>query len=191
MASRFSLSDPRLLTVQEFLQIDFGPELKAELDNGIVRMTAGGTRAHDRVAIKMIVAIDRRLEGKSCRPSGSGMGIGSHDMSLRYPDVSVSCGRDDSEHDHVRQVDNPTVVIEVLSPSTALHDEQVKLPEYKAITSIETIAYIDPDNEHMTVWQRIGRDPDSWSEVSHTRHADLELPSLGVVIPSAEIFRRR
>lgn len=48
MASEFALSWPRLLTV-EFLQIDFGPELKAELDDGCIRMMAGGSRSHARV----------------------------------------------------------------------------------------------------------------------------------------------
>lgn len=190
MASRLSLSDPRLLTVDEFLQINFG-ELKAELDNGVVRMMAGGTRAHDRVAMNLIVELGVQLRGSPCRPSGSDMGIKPHDMSLRYPDVSVVCGRDEPADDDVRDIDNPSVVVEVLSPSTADEDRKVKLPEYKRIESIETIAYIDPDTEHMTVWQRTGRDPDSWSEVVHTRHADLHLPSLGLVVPAAQIFRRR
>lgn len=191
MASRLSLSDPRLLTVEEFLQIDFGPDLKAELDNGVVRMMAGGTRAHDRVAMNLIIELGLQLRGSSCRPSGSDMGIRAHDMSLRYPDVSVTCGRDGEEDDDVRDVENPSVVVEVLSPSTAEQDHRIKLPEYKRIESIETIAYIDPDREHMTVWQRTGRDPDSWSEVVHTRHADLELPGLDLVVPAVEIFRRR
>lgn len=191
MASRLSLSDPRLLTVEEFLQIDFGSDLKAELDNGVVRMMAGGTRAHDRVAMNLIIELGLQLRGSPCRPSGSDMGIKAHDMSLRYPDVSVTCGRDGEDDDDVRDVENPSVVVEVLSPSTADQDHRTKLPEYKRIESVETIVYIDPDREHMTVWQRTGRDPDSWSEVVHTRHVDLELPSLGLVVPAAEIFRRR
>lgn len=191
MASRLSLSDPRLLTVDECLQIDFGPDLKAELDNGVVRMMAGSTRAHDRVAINLIVALGRRLEKGPCRPSGSDMGVRVHDIGLRYPDVSVTCGRDEIEDDGIKEVDNPSVIVEILSPSTAAHDETVKLPEYKAMDSVETVALIDPDNEHMTFWQRTGRNPQSWSEVVRTRGADLILPSLNLVIPVAEIFRRR
>lgn len=191
MASRLSLSDPRLLTVDEFLGIDFGPDLKAELDNGVVRMMAGGTRAHDRVAMNLIVELGLRLRGSPCRPSGSDMGIRTHDMSLRYPDVSIVCDRDGEDDDGVREIENPTAIIEVLSPSTMELDHKVKLPEYKRIGSVETIAYVDPDREHMTVWQRTGRDPDSWSETVHTRHADLKLPSLDLLVPAAEIFRRR
>lgn len=186
-----SHAQPRLLRVDEFLRIDFGPELKAELDNGAVRMMAGGTRAHDRVQINLIIALGRRLEGTGCRPSGSDMGIRVHDSSLRYPDVSVTCGRDGEEDDKVRTIEDPKVIVEVLLPSTEDHDRKVKLDEYKATASIDTIAYIDPDLERMEVWQRTGRDPNSWSEVVHTRPADLELPSLGLIIPYAEIYRRR
>lgn len=186
-----SNAQPRLLTVDEFLQIDFGPDMKAELDNGAVRMMAGGTRAHDRVQMNLIIELGMRLRGSGCRPSGSDMGIRTHDRSLRYPDVSVTCGRDSEQDDRIRDVRDPTAIVEVLSPSTAHHDRQFKLPEYKAIDSVETIAFIDPDREHMTVWQRTGRDPDAWSEVAHTRPADLALPGLGVVVPAADIFRRR
>ena len=182
---------PRLLTVEEFLQIDFGPDMKAELDNGVVRMMAGGTRAHDRVQINLITELGVSLRGTECRPSGSDMGIRVHDRSLRYPDVSVICGRDGEEDDRVRTIEDPRVIIEVLSPSTEEHDRKVKLDEYKATASVETIAYIDPEREHMSIWQRTGRDPDSWSEVVHTRPADLALPSLNLVVPHAEIFRRR
>lgn len=185
-----SAAQPRLLTVEEFLRIDFGPELKAELDNGVVRMMAGGTRAHDRVQINLIIALGRRLEGTPCRPSGSDMGIRAHDSSLRYPDVSVICGRNGVEDDKARTMDEPQVIIEVLSPSTSSHDVIVKLPEYKAMSSVETIAYIDPDREHLSIWQCTGRDPDGWTEVRHTRPADLELPSLHITVPHTEIFRR-
>jgi hypothetical protein len=40
-------SDYPLLTAEDFLDIDFG-ERKAELDNGVIRMMAGGAARHAR-----------------------------------------------------------------------------------------------------------------------------------------------
>lgn len=187
MASR---ARSELLTVEEFLGITFPPDMKAELDNGRIRMMAGASRAHDRVQINIIAFLRSILRGSGCRPSGSDMGIRTHDMSMRLPDVSIICGRDGAEDDRTRTVDTPEVVIEVLSPSTADHDRMVKVPEYKALASVETIALIDPETERMMVWQRTGRDPDGWNEVIHTRSTDLALPSRGIVVPHAEIFAR-
>lgn len=180
----------RLLTDEEFLRIEFGPDLKAELDNGVIRMMAGGSRGHDRVQINLIIAIGTRLQGSGCRPSASDMGVRTHGGSVRYPDVSVTCGHDTVDDDRLKVMDDPRVVIEVLSPSTALHDSRIKIPEYQALPSVETIALIDPELERLRVWHRGGRDPDMWSEVNYTRPADLELLSFGLVIPHAEIFRR-
>lgn len=179
-----------LLTVEDFLGITFPPDMKAELDNGRIRMMAGTSRAHDRVQINLVAFLRPMLRGSGCRPSGSDMGIRTHDRSLRLPDVSVVCGRDGVEDDRTLTIDTPEVVIEVLSPSTADHDRAVKVPEYKALLSVETIALIDPETERMTVWQRTGRDPDGWNEVAYTRPTDLALPSRGIVIPHAEIFAR-
>jgi hypothetical protein len=70
MASLASLTYPRLLTAEEFLQIDFGPDLKAELDDGVIRMIAGGTRAHARVQANLTITLGNALSGSSCRPYG-------------------------------------------------------------------------------------------------------------------------
>ena len=43
-----TLPDYPLLTAEEFLQFDFG-DRKAELDNGVIRMMAGGTARHSEI----------------------------------------------------------------------------------------------------------------------------------------------
>lgn len=182
--------DERLLTVDEFLRIDFGPDMKAELDNGVIRMMAGAARGHDRVQINLLAFLRTALRGSGCRPSGSDMGVRTHDGSLRYPDVSVTCGRNGAADDAARTVSDPCVVIEVLSPSTSALDRGVKLDEYKALASVETIVLIDPDAERLRLLQRIGRDPDGWSDVNYTRPHELALASLDLSIPHDEIFAR-
>lgn len=56
-----------LLTAEEFLQIDFG-DRKAELDNGVIRMMAGGTGRHAQVQGNIFVALRSRLRGSGCMP---------------------------------------------------------------------------------------------------------------------------
>ena len=83
--------DYPLLTAKAFLEIDFG-EKKAELDNGVIRMMAGGTVRHAQVQGNIFGCLRQQLRGAGCRPYGSDMATATHDFSIRYPDVSVFCG---------------------------------------------------------------------------------------------------
>ena len=113
------------------------------------------------------------------------MGVRSADLSLRYPDVTVDCGASgDAGSDTVLKA--PHVIIEVLSPGTRQNDLKDKAPEYRSIESVTTIAFVDPEAETLSVSQRI---ENGWTE-SLFSTGDLELPSLGLTIPFAEIFAR-
>lgn len=183
MASLLALHTPRLLNVEEFLQIDFGPDLKAELDNGVIRMMAGGTREHARIQANILVALGTRLRGTGCQPYGSDMGVRAHDLSLRYPDVSVDCG---SPHDTDADtsLSAPRVLVEVLSPSTRDLDLRVKKEEYRAIPTVDTIVFVDPDAGTVSLSQRHDA---NWTDTPFAP-SDVPLPSLNLILPHIEIF---
>ncbi len=176
-----------LLTAEEFLEIDFGDK-KAELDNGVIRMMAGGTARHAQVQTNVIVALASRLRGSGCRPYNSDMAARTHDRSIRYPDVTVYCGRGGSDNDDAKAFDDPRIVVEVLSAGTARTDLTTKLYEYKALPSVDTIVFVDIATERVRIVQRTG--PGGWNEQAFDIPADVPLPSLNVVIPHQEIFAR-
>lgn len=176
-----------LLTADEFLQIDFG-ERKAELDDGVIRMMAGGTARHARVQGNILVALAARLRGTGCTPYNSDMATWTHDRSIRYPDVTVFCGHDGPQDDDAKAFDDPRIVFEVLSAGTARTDLRVKLDEYKALASVDTIVFVDIAAERLRVVQRTGRN--GWSDERHEEPFDLPLPSIGMRLSHAEIFSR-
>lgn len=179
--------DYPLLTAKEFLEIDFGDK-KAELDNGVIRMMAGARARHNRVAGNIYRTLGNRLQGSGCTPYGPDMAIQAHDLSIRYPDVTVFCGHDGPEDDDRKAFDDPRVVFEVLSAGTARTDLRTKLPEYKALASLDTIVFVDVATERVRVVQRTG--PNGWNEQSYDEPIDISLPSLGIILPHAEIFAR-
>jgi Uma2 family endonuclease len=180
--------DPMLLTVEEFLRIDFGLEKKAELSNGIIRMMAGGTVRHNQIQGNIFALLHARLRGSGCQPFGSDMGVRVHELSFRYPDVSVFCGRDNEADDKRRELDDPRMVVEVLSPSTRDEDLAVKLPEYKAIASMQTILYIDPDTGGMRLLQRTG--PAAWNDAELAVGEPVPLPEFDLTLAYDDIFAR-
>ena len=180
--------DYPLLTAEEFLEIDFGPGRKAELDNGVIHMMAGGTLRHSRVQSNIIASLSPRLRGTSCAAHGSDMAVRAHDRSIRYPDVSVFCGRETEEHDGETAASDPAAIFEILSAGTARTDLRVKLDEYKALPSVQTIVFIDIADETLRIVQRTGAN--AWSDAAYAEPHDIALPSLDLTIPHAEIFAR-
>ena len=180
--------DTVLLTAEQFLQIEFGSDIKAELDNGVIRMMAGGTAAHSRIQMNLSRFLGPHLRGSGCRPYGPDMAIETHSGSVRYPDVSVDCRAAGETPDDAKTLTNPKVAIEILSPTTRRQDQGVKLDEYRSVPTIDTIALVDPERERIRVLQRTG--PSSWSDVTSTEPSDLILPSIGLTVPHAEIFAR-
>jgi len=175
-----------LLTADEFLEIDFG-EHKAELDNGVIRMMAGGTARHARVQLNIQLALASRLRGTGCTPYGSDMATRTHGQSIRYPDVTVFCGRDTDSDDDAKAFDDPRVIFEVLSAGTARTDLRVKLEEYRALASVDTVVFVDIATETLRVVQRTG--PNNWSD-NQSEGGALPLPAFGFDLPHEEIFAR-
>ena len=183
MATR---ADQRLLSADEFLQIDFGPDLKAELDRGVIHMMAGGTFAHSRVQMNLWSFLRTALRGSGCRPHGSDMAVRVRDESVRYPDLTVDCASASTDPAD-RVLRDPRVIVEVLSPTTRDLDLGVKLSEYRVLAGVVAIAFMDPDEETVAVTHRTGGG--DWSDIAFVR-GDLVLPSLDLAIPHSEIFAR-
>ena len=186
MASALAFETPRLLTSEEFLAIEFPSGLRAELDNGVIRMMAGGSREHARVQMNLYGFLRQQLRGSGCRPFGSDMAVETGWKSTRYPDVTVDCSREDK--DDAKALADPRVIFEVLSPGTRREDEGAKLDEYRRLAGVDTIVLVDPAAERVRVLQRVS--PEEWSDRSFAQPADVALPSLGLTIPHAEIFAR-
>ena len=185
-----SQADLRFLTVEEFLAIDFGPELKAELDNGLIRMMAGGSREHARVSANLMRWLGAALRGSGCRPYGSDAAVRTTPWSVRYPDVTVDCGADTGAEAEATEkfLSDPRVIFEVLSPGTRAVDEGVKLDEYCRVAGVRTIAFVDPVKERLRVLESVA--PGHWTDQTVDGPADLRLPSLNLVMPWSEIFSR-
>lgn len=179
--------DYPLLTAEEFLEIDFG-EHRAELDNGVIRMMAEASRRHSRVQTNIVAWLRFSLRGTGCAPHASDMATQTKVRSVRYPDVSVFCGHEAADEDAEFVANDPRVLVEILSAGTSRTDLLVKLPEYKALPSVDTVLFVDIAIERVRVVQRTG--PTSWNEIEHEEPADIPLLSLGLVLPHDEIFAR-
>lgn len=177
-----------LVTADEFLGMEFDTDCRFELDNGIVRMMGGGTARHAQIQANVLAALHQKLRGSGCAPFGPDMGAHNHRLSVRYPDVSVYCGRSSPENDKLKAFDDPKLVVEVMSPSTRSRDIDVKLPEYRAVLSLQAILYIDPEDE--TTHLELRNEAGEWRVAMATADGSVDLSFLNVTLSYAEIFDR-
>ena len=180
----------RLLTVDEFLSIEFrfdedvAPRI--ELDNGRISAMAGGSALHSIVQGNIFAALLRELRGSGCRPHGPDMGVRTNDLSLRYPDVSVFCGHQNAEDAKLRYYSDPKLVVEVLSPSTRRKDEGIKLIEYRAVSSLDAILYVDPDARAVRLSTRTKAG--GWQDAEVATGSRVDFEALGASLSWDEIF---
>jgi Uma2 family endonuclease len=186
MASIALDSAYRRISVREFMEMDFG-DARAELDDGIIYMMAGGSEQHARIAANILISLGPRLRGSGCRAYGSDFATQTGEATVRLPDVSVHCGNPSApENRHKRLLGDPKVVFEVLSPSTASLDQKAKLEEYRSLEGMHDVVLVDPDSRRIRHVRR--NDDGDWVDGWLAPGSDVMLHSLGIMLPEAEVF---
>jgi len=173
------------LSLEGFLAWEEAQELRYERVGGVVRAMAGGTRGHNKVAINFLVALSSIVRRRGCEAFGSDVKVVSPRGDVMYPDVTVRCG---PRNDRLTTVDDPLLVVEVLSESTWRHDLILKRLAYKSIPSLRVILYVAQDQARVDVVRR-GADG-RWDDDEPAVGLDsvLSLPELGVELPLAELY---
>lgn len=162
-------------------------EGRYELQSGNVIMQANVTRGHVRIANAFAAALRARLAlaDWDVFAESFGVEIGS---SIRYPDVIVeAAGKPNTE----LTTFEPTLLVEVLSPSSAATDLNIKPQEYLTLDSLEVYIVASQDEPICWVWQRAGADrafPKVPEEFAG-RDKAMSLAAFGIALPLADLFQ--
>lgn len=124
-------------TAQEYLEIERASKEKHELHYGTLITMTGASLKHNQIVRNLIVSIGSYLKGKSCNlfPSDLRTKVFTED-SFTYPDITIVCGEPELMDEHFDTLLNPSVIIEVLSPSTEKYDKGFKFFHYMQIPSL-------------------------------------------------------
>src|ERR1700735_2952385 len=135
----------KLMTVEEFLPWAEGKKGRWELHDGVPVMMPPERSLHAETKAEAYVALREaiRPKGLPCRVYPDGMAIRIDARATYEPDASVTCGPR-APADAI-EIDNPVIVVEVLSPSTAAIDHGRKLSGYFSLPSVQHYLILDPD----------------------------------------------
>jgi Uma2 family endonuclease len=143
------------LTPEQYLQLDRKSDTRSEYYNGRMFAMSGGIYNHARIAANLFGELYNGLKKTSCY-------VCSNDLRVRvapaglytYPDILIACGEPkfaDGEKDTLL---NPTLIVEVLSPSTEAYDHGFKSAQYRKITSLREYVLVSQDEARVEIFRR-------------------------------------
>jgi Uma2 family endonuclease len=177
-------------TPEEYLELERKAEDKSEYYNGQILAMSGASRWHDRIVTQLAFLIERHLASKPCEAFSSGMRILAVPSGLyTYPDLSVACEEPQFTDSQVDTLTNPTLLVEVLSPSTESYDRGTKAKLYRAIPSLRELLIVSQDSYEVELYRR--QPGGTWQLIEASGlDASIELQSIGYTLRLSELYEK-
>lgn len=177
---------PPLFDADAYLAWEAEQPIKHEYLAGEVFAMAGASDAHVTIALNVAMALRNHLRGQPCSVYISDMKLRlEEDNAFFYPDVFVTCSDADRQQRNAKS--EPTLIVEVLSPTTSAYDRGAKFAAYRKLASLREYLLIDPERLGADLFRRDGDSP-RW--VLHPFEAGdtVECASVDLVLPIEALY---
>lgn len=175
-------------SVEEYLRFEKESQEKHEFFQGEIFSMSGASNRHNLIFSNLFTGIGMQLKGKLCKPFGSDMRIYVAENTLfTYPDISIICNEIVPAPMDDDTATQPTVLIEILSPSTRNYDSGGKFKLYRAIPTLKEYILVDAEAIGIEAFR-----------LNHRGHWELEeykllseiftIPALDISLPMVEIY---
>jgi Uma2 family endonuclease len=178
------------LTPEDYLAIERQAETKSEYLDGEMFAMTGGSRWHSLAIGNLVRELSLQLKKRPCQVYPSDLRVYIPATGLyTYPDVIVVCGEPRLQDEHQDTLLNPTVIIEVLSPTTEAYDRGKKFEHYRSIESLVEYLLLSQSEPHIEHYLR--QDDNRWlfTETSGLE-ATLALPFIQCGLALAEVYEK-
>ncbi|HEY4394240.1 MAG TPA: Uma2 family endonuclease [Polyangia bacterium] len=171
---------------KDYLLVEEMSAVKHEYLDGEIYAMAGGTILHAALAAAILASFGPQLG--DCRAYTSDLRIRALTTGLAtYPDVTVVCGPVEADPESKDTVANPSVVSEVLSPSTIDYDLGEKFEHYRQIPSLKAVVYVWQDHRQIEVRARTG---DVWRNETFGPGAVTVIEALACTLDVDALYNR-
>src|SRR2546426_1695242 len=175
-------------TIDEYFALERASERRFEYREGEVVCRSEGTREHAAIARNILRHLANRIP-KTCEAYGSDLALyAPAGLPYRYPDASVVCGGARFRTiNGLDALENPVLIVEVLSPTSTDFDRGTKFEQYKSIPAFAEYLLVAQDRGHVA--RRIKRDDGSWNEtVFESLSAVIHIDTVGIDLALSEIY---
>jgi Uma2 family endonuclease len=175
------------LTYADYAAREEGSEERHEFLDGEVFAMSGGTLEHSALIGAVYLIIGNQLAGGPCRAFEGNARVRTSKAHGTYADVTVVCGTLERDPEDADSILNPTVLVEVLSPSTEKYDRTKKFERYRNLPNFVEYVLVAYDEPRIESHAR-NRDG-TWTETFAKAGESLTLRSIGVTIDVDAVYR--
>lgn len=172
-------------SVEDYLRHEADGAFRHEYIGGRIHAMAGTSEVHNLISLSLASEFRAHVRGGPCKAYMADfkvrLEINREDI-FYYPDVMVACQRVGVEEYYLRY---PTLIVEVLSPSTESVDRREKLLNYPQISTMEEYAIVAQNTREVTLHRRA----EDWVPRVFTElDAVVEFRSIKLSLPLARIY---
>jgi Uma2 family endonuclease len=169
------------ISVEEYLQREKQAEVRHEFVDGVMIAMAGEKRVHNKLARRFVLLLEAIADSKNCEVVIETVKVRTRDTRYRYPDFAVSCNPGEDP----RFLENPCLIVEILSDSTEHTDFGKKLDEYTRLPSLQRYVLVASDSKLIVVYRR---EKDRWTVESLEFEGEFDVPCLDTTVTLEQIY---
>jgi Uma2 family endonuclease len=179
------------ITPQAYLEWEDAQEERHEYNNGVIVAMSGGTRDHSIITGNLALILGLQLRKSPCEVHGGGLKVYVKTCNRYfYPDIAVLCGSPSFTNGRRDTIDNPILVIEVLSESTEHFDRTTKLDCYATLPSVQAYLIVSQREQRIERYTRLTGKP-GWEVTAFTGGDSLVLlPEIECELRANEVYER-
>jgi Uma2 family endonuclease len=183
-------SQQTLLSPQEYLELEHKASFKSEYRDGLIVPMAGASPEHTDIASDTQLELGFCLKGTACRVRNSDVKVRTKN-TFSYPDATVICGEAVYDYDPNGNAIllNPTLIVEVLSPSTEAYYRGDKFAAYRELASF--CEYLLVSQSEPLVDHYIKQSDGSWKFLTYKGlGSSVKLESVHCTLALSEIYKQ-
>ncbi len=146
----------KLMSEAEYLAFEEKSKIKHEFMDGEIFSMAGGKRYHSLTISNIARYLGNQLEGKPCEVHTSDLRVRIKPAHYVYPDVVVACNLKLAPN-IFDTLENPQIIFEVLSKSTAYRDRIEKRMDYHDLESLTDYVIVHQTEMRVEHYERVAQ----------------------------------
>ncbi|NEP59646.1 MAG: Uma2 family endonuclease [Symploca sp. SIO2G7] len=162
---------------EEYLALEEKADYKSEYIDGEIFIMAGGSTNHNQIALNFSTELNFAFKKLDYRVFMSDVRLWIPQWRIyTYPDVMVVAGEPEYHDNRKDTITNPSVIIEVLSPSTKGYDRSKKFEAYRTIPTFKEYLLIDQKRIYIEHFSKT--DQKNWSFCDYDKSEQSIMPSI-------------
>jgi Uma2 family endonuclease len=176
------------ISPKEYLEMERASDEKHEYFDGHIYLMSGASLKHAKVAMNLAIKIGSYLENKECSILSETMRVTTQLRdAYMYPDLLIYCNKEELEDDKFDTLLNPSVIFEILSPSTRSIDKGRKFLYYQQIPSL--VEYFMVDTLKQRVYIAKKQTNGKWAFENTAEEGSILIETIQLNLPLSAIYK--